>query len=203
MMRNQKGFITVDFIFTMVLILGLTSLLFVLTFTLTIASVTQYITFASARNYVVAHLDQEQQNNRAIAKYKELTNLPVFKPLYNNGWFKIDAEPNVGDHTKIVGDFASHAGDSNQFYGVGTGFTAAVLEFKIPIFGSTQPDGDGSGEGFKTYIGSYMGREPTTDECLKFTSARWSAIRNMTGGGSSYSTNTTAQGYYTMTDDGC
>jgi hypothetical protein len=202
-LNNERGLMTIDFMFSMVLILGLSSLLFVLTFTLSIASVTQYVTFAAARNYVVAHLDQTTQETRAVAKYKELISNPVFRPLYNNGWYKVDAEPNVGDHTKIIPEYDQAAGDVNKFWGVGTSFTAAVLEFKIPFYGSTQPDGDGSGDGFKTYMGSYLGREPTTEECLQFTAARWTAIRNLTvSGGAAYST-AGSGGYFPMTDDGC
>ena len=202
-LRNERGIITIDFMFSMVLILGLSSLLFVLTFTLSIASVTQYITFASARNYVVAHLDKATQEARAVAKYKELISNPVFKPLYSNGWYKVDAEPNVGDHTQIIPEFSAGAREKNKFWGVGTSFTAAVLEFKIPLYGSSQPEGDGSGDGFKTYMGSYLGREPTAEECMAVLANRWSAIRNLpVSGGSSYSTAGSGT-YYSMTDDGC
>lgn len=200
MIRNERGLITTDFLFAMVLIMGLSAMLFVLTFTLSLASLTQYITFASARNYVVAHLDQETQTARAVAKYKELISHPVFKPLYSNGWFKVDAEPNVGDHAEIRPEFNEAANPSNQFWGVGTSFTAAVLEFRIPFFGSTQPDGDGSGEGFKAYLGSYLGREPSADECHQFTAARWNAIRSLTA---SYGSGTDTSGYFPQTDDGC
>ncbi len=204
MIRNERGILTVDFVFSMVLILGLASLMFVLTFTLSLASVTQYITFAAARNYGVAHITKEEQEKRGAAKYKELIGHPVFKPLYSNGWFKVDAEPTIGDHTKIIDGYATAAQDTNNFWGVGTSFTAAVLAFKIPFFGTTVPDGDEDGSGFKTYMGSYLGREPTTEECLAFTAARWTAIRNLSvTGGSSYSTGTSTNGYFPMSDDGC
>lgn len=201
--NNERGLITVDFMFAMVLMLSMAALMFVLSMTLSLASVTQYITFASARNYLVAHINQDAQQQRGVAKYKELIDNPVFKPLYTNGWFKVDAEPTIGDHTKTIPEFDQAAGDVNKFWGAGTNFTAAVLEFKVPFFGSTQPDGDGSGDGFKTYMGSYLGREPTTDECLQFTAERWNAIRNLSvSGGAPYST-AAAGGYFPMTDDGC
>ena len=204
MIRNERGLITVDFIFAMVLILGFASLMFVLTFTLSMASVTQYITFAAARNYETAHIDRATQEARASLKYKELVNNPVFKPLYNNGWFKVDAEPNVGDHTKIIPGFDAGSDGVNKFWGVGTNFSLAVLAFNIPFFGSTVGDGDGSGSQFKAYMGSYIGREPTTEECLEFTAARWNAIRNLSvQGGASYSTGTSSSGYFPQADDGC
>lgn len=204
-MKNERGMITVDFLFSLVLILGLSGLLFVLTFTLSVASVTQYVTFAAARNYAPAHINEATQKERANQKYNELRNHPVLKPLYNNGWFTIDAQPGIGDHTTIIPEFQQAVrGAPNKFWGAGTHFTAKVLAFKIPFFGSTTPDGDESGEGFKTYLGSYLGREPTTDECLQFTNARWNAIRNLpVSGGAGYSTGTGAGGYFPMADDGC
>lgn len=203
-MRNQRGLITVDFLFSMILILGFTGLLFVVSFSLSVASVTQYITYAAARNYVTGHLDREQQEKRAQEKYKELISNPVFKPLYANGWYQVSATANVGDHTKIIPEYQQPGRDVNKFWGVGTVFVAKVLDFKIPFFGSTNPDGDGSGSEFKTYIGSYIGRESTSAECIEFTAARWKAIRNLqVSGGASYSTGTGAEGYYPMTDDGC
>jgi hypothetical protein len=203
-MTNQKGLITVDFLFALVLILGFASLMFVLSFSLSMASITQYITFAASRNYFAAHLDQDLQQARAKAKYQELIGNPVFKPLYANGWYLIDAEPRIGDHLQFKPEYEEAAGGTNKFWGVGTSFTAKVLDFRIPFFGSTNPDGDGSGEGFKTYIGSYLGREPTSAECIDFTAARWDAIRGLSvSGGAAYSTGTSASGYFPMTDDGC
>jgi hypothetical protein len=203
-LNNQGGQITVDFLFALVLVLGFTAVLFVVTFTLSMASVTQYITFAAGRNYVAAHLDEATQKKRALDKYHELISDPVFKPLYANGWFQVDADANVGDHTKIIPGYQGPAGTSNQFWGVGTRFVARILDFHIPFFGSTAPDGDGSGSGFKTYIGSYLGREPSADECAKLTAERWNAIRALpVSGGSSYSTGSTTSGYYPMTDNGC
>lgn len=203
-MNNQRGLITVDFLFSLVLILGFTGLLFVVSFSLSVASVTQYITFAAARNYVPGHLNREQQEKRAQEKYQELISNPVFKPLYANGWYMVDAQAKVGDHTQIVSEYQQPGRDINKFWGVGTTFVAKVLDFRIPFFGSTNPEGDGTGSEFKTYIGSYVGREPTAAECIEFTAARWEAIRRLAvSGGASYSTGTGAGGYYPMTDDGC
>lgn len=204
LLKNQSGMITVDFIFAIVLILGFSGLLFVLTFTLSVASITQYVTFAAARMYAVANIDEETQIARGQAKYHELIANPVFKPLYSNGWYKVNADANIGDHTKLIQGYQQAAESKNQFWGAGTDFVARILDFKIPFFGSTAPDGDGTGSGFKTYMGSYLGREPSSAECIDFTSARWKSIRKMTvSQGASYSTGTSDSGYYPMTDDGC
>lgn len=202
MIKNERGLITVDFMFSLVLIMGMSALLFVLTFTLSIASVTQYLTFAAARNFAVAHVDQAAQAQRAQAKYLELLNNPVLKPLFTNGWFQVDGQVTVGDQRQMI---AGADGDSfSLFWGAGTSFTARILDFHIPFFGSTVPDGDGRGSGFRTYISTNLGREPTSAECIEFTAGRWTAIRNLqVSGGASYSTGTGAQGYFPMTDDGC
>lgn len=201
--RNQRGLITVDFLFSLVLIVGMTGLLFVLSFSLSIASVTQYITFAAARNFAVAHVDQEAQLIRAQAKYEELLDNPVLKPLYTNGWFSVDAQVTVGNQMEAVPAFAAGS-DVNLFWGAGTNFTARILDFNIPFFGSTNPEGDGTGSGFKSYLSSSLGREPTSAECIQFTAQRWTAIRKLqVSGGTSYSTGTSADGYFPMTDDGC
>jgi hypothetical protein len=196
--KNQRGIIVVDFLFSMVLILGLSGLLFVLCFTMSVASVTQYVTFAAARTFVAGNITYLDQRNAATAKYTELITSPVLKPLYNNGWFAVDNRPMVGDATEAMPEYAEAAQSVNKFWGVNTSFTAMVLAFTIPFFGSTAMDGDETGAGFKTNIGSYLGREPATEECLEFSAQRWTAIKAL---GPGYGT----QGgtYYSQTDDGC
>jgi len=204
MMRNQRGLITVDFLFALVLILGFSGILFTVTLTLSVASITQYITFASARNYSAAHVTPEAQIARGQMKYQELIASPVFRSFFRNGWFAVDAQANIGDHTQRIPGFQQAAGGTNKFWGVGTQFVAKILDFQIPFFGSTTSEGDGSGAGFRAYIGSYLNREPTTEECLEFTKARWVAIRALShSGGASYSSGTSATGYYPTADDGC
>lgn len=204
MIKNQRGLITIDFLFSMVLILGFAGLMFAMTLSLSMASVTQYITYSAARNYTAAHLDKATQEARAKQKYEELIGNKVFSPLFKNGWFLVDAEPFIGDHTEKFPGYQDATQGKNQFWGVGTAFTATVLAFEIPFFGSTVPDGDETGKGFKTYLGSYLGREPSTEECLEFVKNRWAAIRNLSSGGASYSTGTSAEsGYIPQADDGC
>ncbi len=202
-LQNEMGLITVDFLFAIVLILGFSSLLFVVSFSLSVASITQYVTFATARNYMAGNLTPELQASQAQAKYKELTENPVLKPLYKNGWYQIDAEATLGDHTQVIEEYEEAAQGVNKFWGAGTNFGAPVLDFNVPFFGSTAPDSDGSGSGFVTYLGSYLGREPSTQECLNFTAARWDAIRKLSSsGGASYGA-ASASGYFPMTDNGC
>ena len=136
MIRNQRGQLTVDFIFAIVLVIGFTAMLFVISFSLTVASITQYITFAAARNYVVAHLDEATQVARANAKYQELISNKTFKPLYAAGWFKVSKTPFVGDQTTVTPGYDQATQGVNEFWGVGTTFVATILDFHIPFFGS-------------------------------------------------------------------
>ncbi len=63
MMKEKKksaGFITIDFIFALITVFGLSTLLFALTFTLSVVEIVQYITFSSARSFYAAHLNKEK-----------------------------------------------------------------------------------------------------------------------------------------------
>lgn len=198
-MKNQSGFITVDFLFAFVLILGFSAVLFALTFTLTVVEVAQYSTFASARVYMAGHKNEITQKQLASDKYLELTTKnKTFTPLFKGGWFKV-REPFIGNIVTYMPEYGSNEAGS-AFWGTATVFEALILQMQIPIFGSTDP----SEKGFKTTIGSYLGREPAADECTAFAKARWSGILNLKPSqGASYSTGTTAAGYTAIVDDGC
>lgn len=204
-LNSERGILTIDFIFAFIMVMGFASLMFALSMTLTLVEVTQYITFASARNFYAAHIAPPAQEAMATNKYEELTNDAVFAPLYKNGWFSIQHPPVVGDISIKFPEYqTTNAGDPNLFWGVGTSFVARMLDFNIPIYGSTTNEGDGSGDGFNTFIASYLGREVTTNECVNFSRNRWISIRKLSTIGSvGYSANTSDGGYLTFTDDGC
>jgi hypothetical protein len=196
---NECGFLTVDFIFSIVLIFGFTAVLFTVCLTMTVASITQYITFASARNFVVGHQNQTAQQARATAKYQDLVQNNVFGPLFKNGWFKISPEPDaIGDITQTIQGYAPTNGDPNLFWGVGTNFTAMILDFRVPFFGSTVGTDSNGKNTFQVFMGSYLGRDVTVDECMAIINERWTAIQTLN---SSYNT---AQGTYVPnSDSGC
>lgn len=203
-MTNERGMITVDFLFAFVLVMGFSALLFALSFSLTVAEITQYITFASARTYMAGNLTRERQYQLGQAKYQELKGHAVFAPLYGNGWFEISPEAVLGDMAEVVPGYQQSGTDPNKFWGAGTTFIARMLEFEIPFYGSTASQGDGSGSGFATFMGSYLGREITAAECLKFTAERWKAIRALpVQGAAAYNTNTSENGYWAYDDNGC
>lgn len=209
-MKNQRGMITVDFLFALVLVMGFSAILFAISLSLTVAEITQYVTFAAARNYMAGNITRvgegpTSQEGAAKLKYLQLINSPVLAPLYSNGWFGIDAQPEIGDISRVIPQYQEQGNSSAQFWGVMTRFTAKMLEFEIPFYGSTNPTGDGTGSAFWTYLGSYLGREVTTQECILFMNNRWIAIRDLpaTGGAQPYSTHAKGGGYVSYDDNGC
>lgn len=195
-LKSERGIITVDYLFAFSLVMGMAAILFALTFTLTVAEITQYITFSSARAYYGSHISMDVQKNLGKAKYAELINNPVFKPLYSNGWFEVDPEIEPDDY----GSLYNSDGVKDIFHGVRVTFIAKMLDFQIPFYGSTSTT-EMQDSGFSTNIGSYLGREPTVNECIQYFAVdRWKKIRALD---SSYQTNTTDNGYQVITDNGC
>jgi len=199
--KSEKGIITVDFLFAFTLVMGFAALMFSLSLTLTVVEVTQYITYASARNFYGAHIALPDQNALATQKFAQLTTNKTFGPLFKNGWFEIN-QPLIGDLSTVYPEYKpKNAKDPNLFWGVGTQFIARMLDFRIPFYGSTTSE---EGDGFKTFIASYLGREVTMSECISFSHQRWKAIRSLKAKGLiGYQTNTTDDGYIIFTDNGC
>lgn len=195
---SRRGMITVDFIFTFVLVMVFVNILLAFTLTLTTVEVTQYITFASARVYMGAHIDPARQQTLAIAKYQEL--LSRYSTLYTGRWWRVANEP-------VLGHMMDHGlpfKRQDLAIGAGTDFRAMILEFEVPGFGATDVNADGQGGTFVTFIGSYLGRESTTVECLQTVQQRWTKIRTLpVAGAAAYSQSTTDNGYAVFDDNGC
>jgi len=196
-LKNQSGLVTIDYLFAFVLTMGFVAILFSLSLTLTVASITQYATFSAARGFSASHATIQEQYDFGNKKFRQIVSNSALASLYGNGWFSI-SEPDVGEISSIRPEFR----DVPEKYGVGVQFTAAILDFEIPFFGSTDPEsGDGSGKGFQAYISSFTGRETTAEECLGFTSQRWSLIKAMD---QRYSTGQYNGDRYTpIEDNGC
>lgn len=195
MIKNQSGLITIDFIFALVLVFGFTAILFTLSLTLSVVEITQYVTFASARNYFAGHNTEQDQKNLAKAKFDELTKSPALKPLYNNGWFELK------DFNSGIGEAYQQIEDPKRFtfYGVGVHLRAPVLNFGIPFFGRTSKDPDSI---FQAQIASWLAREPSTEECLDFNKARMQLIKAING--NSYNAPQISESAYVVqADNGC
>jgi hypothetical protein len=208
LIAKQQGSMAIDFIFAFVLIFGFVTLLFSVALTLTAVEMTQYMTFAAARKYHASHINEDKQREAALNKYQEILNGDAYKMLKLGSWFVVFENPFIGDVTQnTTGGLSDYdqGGDPNIFHGVVTLFTAKILSFGLGAFGSTAPEDDpGDGSSFATHIGSYLGREPTSVECITFNNQRWKAIRDIpVTGGAPYSTGTDENKYTVIADNGC
>ncbi len=220
---NNAGQMTLDFIFAFVLVMGLTGILFSLSLSLTVASVTQYITYASGRSYFASHITFGRQQAQASQKFDELESNPAFATLFNGDWFEVNrllpivTEDNNSailpyqaffsraqeyGEKNLVTNSASDGEVVNKFAGVGADLTARMLDFQIPFFGSTNPESQQKGDGFRAFLASYMPYEPSQLSCRRFLNNKWTAIRTLHD---SYGNapNTNADSYALITDNGC
>ena len=129
--------------------------------------------------YFLAHGNEDRQEAEARDKYGELLNKPHIKKFLGGGKVFEIASPSNLD-IGYNGDFAV-SGIGKQpylFYGVWTDFTPKMLDVETP-FGSV----DKEDSWFKTRIGSYLGREPSWEECVNFFEQRWEFIKHLHGGG--------------------
>ncbi len=167
---NQTGALTLDFIFAFSLTFALTLILLALSFSLATFEITQYVTFAVARNYAGGHDTESQQRALAKAKFDQLTKQDkVISSLYKNGWFKIDeSKLNIGNMNAEYNDTGY-----GKFVGARLELNAKVLEFRAPMLGATFTEEDG----FKSNFASFILRAPSREECVeKFTKERYKNI---------------------------
>lgn len=203
--NNSRGMMSAEFIFAMVLAAGLCTVLFALTFTLSMAEVAQYIAFSSSRAHSAAHVDQNKQRELGEAKFKSLINNPVLKPLLNNadgGWYQLtNFEIRGGGQEGNFNNEYSIGTVSNRMVQVGVrfDFVAKLLNMRIAFLGSTTEDG----EPLSAKVTGFLLREPTHDECWNGqVKQRYSAILaldpryNVLGGAGKNS-------YVPLEDSGC
>lgn len=174
-LRNERGIITLDFIFALTLGIGFTMVFFALTLTLSLVEVTQYISFAVARTSWAAHETRTLQTALGDKKYNELLGRPVFKAVFGRGWFKLPAKPSYGD--PLNGFNAEYNVDPNEdsatFIGARLRIEAKILDITLPMLGATKTKSDTGVANVQTFLG----REVTTTECREqFNMQRWPKI---------------------------
>lgn len=197
---NNKGVITIDFLFAFTFVFGLVYLLFVVCFTFFMVEVTQYITFSSARSYLAAHDTNQKQLEMGNQKFLQLTQSelsPVKGILGNLKWYQISS-PLIGkfgddgfNYPQVEGqvlldEYDVTRPDQNTFWGIRVEFIPKVLDFSVPFVGSTNEKGEGTGEIFKSNIQSFLGREVSADECLNMQANRWNLIKSKSSKYSQY-----------------
>ncbi len=178
----QSGIITLDFMFAIVIVFGISGIFFALTYTLTVVELTQYIVFSTARAHSAGNLTIDSQIAAAKSKYTSLVTNPLIKSIYRNGWFELAAPDALeirsgagGQGQPSFSSDYSNGANRPSFSGVRTILNAKIMHFKIPFVGATSPEDDS----FKTKVLTIMLREPSQAECKSFMVERREAIRNL------------------------
>lgn len=170
LLKNEKGLLTLDFIFAFIIIFGFVGILFSFAMTFSIVEAVQYVSFASARNYFLAHLDEERQKERADEKYDELTTSQALSPFFSNGWFEVKKSSNHN-----FNDVYEPGPGYEVFVGVRVSFKAPILYKRVPLLGTTASNPDG----FIANVQSFLMREPTFKECRSFVSKRAESLKRL------------------------
>lgn len=188
-LHNEKGILTLDFLFASVMVFAFTAILFSFAITLSVVEVVQYISYATARNYSLAHLNETKQKERAQLKFEQLASHPAIKPMLNNGWFEI-FPVEINDFNDEYNPPASD--DSDIFIGARIPMSAPILYKRVPMLGTTGSDPDG----FKANVQAFLAREPTFEECETFIMQRAQLLSNL---GAPFDISTAA----VIMDNGC
>ena len=164
--KTERGLVTIPFLIAFIIVMFLILSFFRLTLTLTYASVVQYITYASARRLSLGDESKDAQKSNGGEKYSQLKS----KLLKQNTWFDVPDSPQIDFNPDYTESGKQHR---NLFYGVFVSFTSNLISFRIPLLAE---DGD---QGLTTTIGSYMGREPSQDECNNFNTEKKQKIQTL------------------------
>ncbi len=181
---SQKGSLTVQFIFAFMLVFGFIICFFYLSLTLVVGELVQYATYSSSRYLSLSHERVEEQRSASQIKYNTL--------LFGGGIFKsgffgaIDADDKPFNLQRNIQNSAGLGLNSalpgmqmgrNLFYGVWTEFQPKGLSLKVPFWGDSVQGSEPNL--FDSVIGSYLGREPSQQECENFAKDRWRMIKRV------------------------
>ena len=156
---SERGVLTVQFMFGMVLVLIFIFLFSLMSFTLAVASVTQYITYSSARQLFLGHKDIGAQKRAAADKYYNLIKNSSVEKIFGGDLFVITDPSRIQTNGMGINSKFSTSGTHNLFYGVWTKFHPKVLQVET-FWG----DVEGRPSEFETSVGSYLGEQPTQYE---------------------------------------
>ena len=180
-MLNNKGMVTVPFLLVLVIILFFTLFLFGLAMTFVHVSVSQYMTYSTARKLALGGISEEDQRTEAGNHYTKLRN-QFFASGAHTGkpgdWFHIDESLNTTQQTGSINhlDGTDTHPRRKMFYGAGLDFTSKFTKFKIP--------GLVTADDIPTIarIISFLGREPSIGECdTDFNEERGKKIKQQPG----------------------
>ena len=200
-LKNNKGFLAMDFIFGLVLVVGLLVVVMSFALTLSTVEVAQYIVFASARNVSVAHSDPAAAQTAANQKFDNLASLDEFTYINNRDVFQFQRSFTGPIPEELYN--SQHPAEPNMNWGVVADLTPLILDFTLPYFGAST-ENPGNNNALNTRITSFLGRSPSQVECRMFNqnANRFEqGIRALPG--ENFSNAPTNTAYYAMEDNGC
>ncbi len=194
-LKNQKGILTLDFLFAIIMMFTFTAILFAFSITFSAVEIAQYATFAASRAYLAANKNSDDQENAGKKKFDDLVNSPnaPLSTFFKNGWFTLAPVQLKNYNPDYNKDIDS---DSDTFIGARTTMVAKILQMRFPLLGSTTE------EDLSAQINSYIMREPTEEECAQFVNQRFDKIKQMDGINQGASFLDSSQ-YIRIMDDGC
>ena len=174
--KSKKGIITIPFLLVLVIVLFFILYFFGLAMTFAHISVTQYMSYSTARKFFVAGKSLGEQQNSAKNHYEKLRK-QFFKDGAHQGqpgdWFHIPTALDIGDNLGDPGGYSNSNPErfESMFYGVNLLFVSYFFKFKIPFLM------EGSDSEAKTRISSFLGREPSIEDCEWFNQERINKIQ--------------------------
>ena len=165
--KNNQGIITIPFLLVLVIVLFFTLSFLMLAMTLAHVTVTQYMTYSSARKFSLAGESPSIQLDGAVLHYETLRGR-FFKPDAHTGktgdWFFIQEKlVDTEQQYSIQGDYPEST-PKKRFYGINTRFQTLALNLKIPFL--IKNDSDQINEPVR--VSSFLRREPSQAECKDF-----------------------------------
>ncbi|MBK9293491.1 MAG: hypothetical protein IPM57_03465 [Oligoflexia bacterium] len=199
--KSESGQMTLGFLFATVLLIGTAMLISALTMAFTFTEVIQYISFSGSRAYLSADVDVQTQQQAAQAQVLNLLKkLPFISGARENGWILVQPQ-GANDYKNYATARGANPDPRNQFLGYQLIVALPLLTFKIPLLSAAvTPPADE--ENVTVTISSFLGREPTQQECEAFNNGAYQALlqkpayQQATG-------RVSAESYEAVNDNGC
>ena len=162
---NQKGTLSVDFLFTFSVSILLVVFFLMVSLTFSLMETAQYIAFKTSRIYFIGNASVDVHEQTALNEFNRLNN-QFFKPgTVMKNWFELTVGRGVADE----GDRNT---ERNLFVGTHLLFISKVLGLKIPFLRESQ-------EPVQFEIASYLGREPSQAECEQFKQRKFQVLSSI------------------------
>jgi len=167
-LMNNRGSLTVEMIFGLMLAFGVGLVLFAVSFSLTTIEIAQYMSYSAARVQIAARKDLSSQEQQAVAKFKSLQS-KIFGPNAE-AWFAF-GNPHTwtssiwSQNFNIDNALNTGAGvfDWSPNQGFGFELTLKLLGIKVPFLGQA-----GKNDEFDIFISSLLMRHPNDVDCKAF-----------------------------------